>query len=114
MLHHAGLIEPEPEIRAALAAAGIEVVALGPGSAARGCMERHVEGWLRHRRCGLPLVVLKTAQSLDAKVACGDGTSQWITGPEARGGGQLLRAWSHAVLVGSQVVPDPPELQLRC
>ena len=40
--------------------------------------------YLHHRRTGRPFVVLKLAASLDGRTAAPDGTSQWITGPEAR------------------------------
>ena len=70
--------------------------------------------YLAHRVNARPFVVLKVALSMDGKVACGDGTSQWITGPEARADGHLLRAQSQAILVGSgTALADKPTLTAR-
>ena len=40
--------------------------------------------YLNHRRTGRPYVVLKLAATLDGRTAAPDGSSQWITGAEAR------------------------------
>lgn len=70
--------------------------------------------YLTHRRTGRPYVVLKLAASLDGRTAAPDGTSQWITGPEARTDAHRLRAESDAVLVGAGTVrADDPSLTVR-
>ncbi|WP_420433290.1 bifunctional diaminohydroxyphosphoribosylaminopyrimidine deaminase/5-amino-6-(5-phosphoribosylamino)uracil reductase RibD [Candidatus Poriferisocius sp.] len=70
--------------------------------------------YLKHRRTGLPWVVLKLAASLDGRIAAPDATSQWITGPEARIDAHRLRAESDAVLVGAGTVrADDPALTAR-
>lgn len=93
-----------------LAAAGIEVV-LGPGAAEAA---DGLAPYLHHRRTGRPFVVLKLAASLDGRTAAPDGTSQWITGPEARADAHALRAESDAVLVGAGTVrSDDPSLTVR-
>lgn len=70
--------------------------------------------YLTHRRTGRPYVVLKLAASLDGRTAAPDGTSQWITGPEARADVHRLRALSDAVLVGAGTVrADDPSLTVR-
>jgi len=70
--------------------------------------------YLHQRSTKRPYVVVKSALSLDAKVACQDGTSQWITGEAARSHGHLLRARSQAILVGSRTaVVDKPLLTVR-
>lgn len=61
-----------------------------------------------------PYVVAKMAQSLDGRIALGNGVSQWISGPQARAFGHLLRAQSEAILVGSAtVLEDAPRLTCR-
>ena len=61
---------------------------------------------------GLPYIRLKLAMTLDGYVADCDGTSKWITGPEARNWVQHLRAEADAIMVGAQTVfADHPSLQ---
>jgi diaminohydroxyphosphoribosylaminopyrimidine deaminase/5-amino-6-(5-phosphoribosylamino)uracil reductase len=63
---------------------------------------------------GRPLVTLKIAMSLDGKVAAPDGTSQWITGEEARTEVHDLRRRVDAVVVGAGTVEiDDPRLTFR-
>ena len=70
--------------------------------------------YLKHRRTGLPWVVLKLAASLDGRIAAPDTTSRWITGTEARIDAHRLRAESDAVLVGAGTVrADDPALTVR-
>ena len=58
--------------------------------------------------------MLKVASAADGAIACADGTSQWITGPAARAHGQLLRASSQAIMVGSgTAIADAPQLTRR-
>lgn len=61
-----------------------------------------------------PLVSLKLAVSADGKIARAPGGDQWITGPEARRFGHLLRAQTDAILVGiGTVLADDPDLTCR-
>ena len=70
--------------------------------------------YLTHRTTGRPWVVLKLASSLDGRTAAPDGTSQWITGDEARADAHRLRAESDVVLVGAGTVrADDPTLTVR-
>lgn len=70
--------------------------------------------YIHHRKTGKPYVILKIATTVDGKVAASDGSSQWITGPEARVEGHKLRAYSDAICVGKgTVLSDNPELTVR-
>ena len=50
----------------------------------RGGRSRLLAPYLVHRVLGRSFVVLKTATSLDGRIAARDGSSRWITGPAAR------------------------------
>lgn len=64
-----------------------------------------------HRR---PRVVWKYAASLDGRSAAADGTSQWITGEQARHAVQLGRARCGAIIVGTgTALADNPRLTVR-
>lgn len=95
---------------ATLRAAGIEVAAgLGEGAVA-GLNAR----WTLATGARRPFVTVKLAQSMDARIAAADGTSQWITGPEARQDGQAIRSRVDAVLAGTgTVLADNPRLTAR-
>src|SRR5712691_8663696 len=93
-----------------LAEAGVEVVegVLRDEAAALN------PGFLKHWRSPLPFVTLKMASSLDGKVAARDGSSRWITGPDAREDAHRLRAASGAVVVGAgTALADDPSLTVR-
>lgn len=69
----------------------------------------------RHRvRTGRPWVVWKFAATLDGRSAAVDGSSRWITGPEARLDVHAERARCGAVVVGTgTVLADDPRLTVR-
>lgn len=70
--------------------------------------------YLHHRRTGRAWCLLKLATSLDGKIAAADGTSQWLTGRDARADVHRLRAESQAVVVGSgTALADAPSLTVR-
>ncbi|KAA9131049.1 bifunctional diaminohydroxyphosphoribosylaminopyrimidine deaminase/5-amino-6-(5-phosphoribosylamino)uracil reductase RibD [Marinihelvus fidelis] len=71
-------------------------------------------GFILRMREGRPFVRVKLAQSLDGRIALGNGASQWITGPEARADVQAWRARASAILTGiGTVAMDDPSLNVR-
>ncbi len=61
-----------------------------------------------------PWVRLKMAATLDGRTALADGSSQWITGAEARRDGHRWRARACAILTGIGTVrADDPRLTVR-
>ncbi|MCA0202168.1 MAG: bifunctional diaminohydroxyphosphoribosylaminopyrimidine deaminase/5-amino-6-(5-phosphoribosylamino)uracil reductase RibD [Proteobacteria bacterium] len=63
---------------------------------------------------GRPLFALKTATSLDGRIALASGESRWITGDTARRAVHAVRARYDAILVGSETaLTDDPLLTCR-
>jgi diaminohydroxyphosphoribosylaminopyrimidine deaminase/5-amino-6-(5-phosphoribosylamino)uracil reductase len=61
-----------------------------------------------------PFVILKTAASLDGKIATHSGDSRWISSKVARNYGHHLRAGVDAILIGrATAAKDDPELSAR-
>jgi len=93
-----------------LRAAGVEVVAGVCADEARTLLD----SWLAVQRLGRPHITVKWAQSLDGRAAAADGTSQWITGPDARADVHVRRAHADAIVVGTgTVLGDDPALTAR-
>jgi diaminohydroxyphosphoribosylaminopyrimidine deaminase / 5-amino-6-(5-phosphoribosylamino)uracil reductase len=68
----------------------------------------------KHARTGRPLVVFKSAMTLDGKVATVSGDSQWISGESSRARAHRWRAESDAVAVGiGTALFDDPRLTAR-
>jgi len=109
-----GIEDPDERVRGAgvraLRVAGVSVdVGVGEDD-----VRDQLAPYLKHRRTGRPWVVLKLAATLDGRTAAPDGTSQWITGAEARADSHRLRAQSDAVIVGAGTVrADDPSLTAR-
>jgi diaminohydroxyphosphoribosylaminopyrimidine deaminase/5-amino-6-(5-phosphoribosylamino)uracil reductase len=71
-------------------------------------------GFVKRMTEGKPWVRLKIATSLDGKTALLNGTSQWITSPEARLDGHHWRAQACCILTGiGTVKEDNPQLNVR-
>ncbi|TXK43944.1 bifunctional diaminohydroxyphosphoribosylaminopyrimidine deaminase/5-amino-6-(5-phosphoribosylamino)uracil reductase RibD [Nonomuraea sp. C10] len=76
--------------------------------------ERVNAEWLTWARLGRPHVTWKFAATLDGRSAAADGTSQWITSPEARADVHRLRARSDAIVAGiGTVLADDSRLTAR-
>lgn len=108
------LEDPDPRVAGAglqrLRDAGL-TVEVGEGAARA---TELLAPYLAQRRTGRPYVVLKLAASVDGRTAAPDGTSRWITGPDARADAHALRAESDVVLVGAGTVrADDPALTVR-
>lgn len=108
-----GALDPNPQATggvATLRAAGVEVVTGVEEEACRAL----AEVFLTRIERGRPLVQAKLAMTLDGRIAAKDGTSRWISGPEARRRVHLWRAEAEAVLTGSGTAQvDDPTLDVR-
>lgn len=61
-----------------------------------------------------PWVIMKTAMTLDGKIACSTGDSRWVSGEESRAYTHELRNELQAIMVGvDTVIADNPELTCR-
>lgn len=67
--------------------------------------------WIEHKK---PFVVLKTAMTLDGKIATATGQSKWITNETSRAYGYKLRDIYDGIMVGiNTVIEDNPMLTAR-
>ncbi len=109
-----GVRDPNPEVRGRgvrkLKAAGLKVET----GILKGECQTLIEYFSKFIQSGKPYVILKSAVSLDGKIATAKGESKWITGPKARQRVHQLRAQVDAILVGAQtVIQDNPSLTAR-
>jgi diaminohydroxyphosphoribosylaminopyrimidine deaminase/5-amino-6-(5-phosphoribosylamino)uracil reductase len=104
-------LDPNPRVRgksvAKMKKSGIEVKVGVCAEEAR-CVN---EVFFKNMENKRPFVVIKTAQSLDGKIAASKGVSKWITSARSRTFAKRLRDKYDAVLVGiNTVVKDNPSL----
>ncbi len=109
-----GCLDPNPKHAGRgveiLEKAGIEVVS---NILKKECQQIN-EGFFHWITTGRPFVVLKIAQTLDGKIACYNGKSQWITGKEARKRVMQLRLWADCVVTGGSTFRiDHPRFTVR-
>ncbi|RYM14595.1 bifunctional diaminohydroxyphosphoribosylaminopyrimidine deaminase/5-amino-6-(5-phosphoribosylamino)uracil reductase RibD [Sphingobium cupriresistens] len=75
---------------------------------------RAMAGFVLRQTLGRPHVTLKLGLSLDGRIALSDGSSRWITGPDARAHAHMERARHDAILVGGGTLrADAPSLDVR-
>lgn len=70
--------------------------------------------YLKRTLTGRPFVIAKWAMTLDGKLACATGDSQWISGPRSRAVVHALRGRMDGIVVGiGTVLADDPQLTAR-
>lgn len=111
---HYAVGDPNPEAAGGaetLVSAGVDVTS---GLRAQDVERGPLRAWLHRQRTGRPHVTWKYAATLDGRSAAADGTSQWITGPEARERVHADRSKLDAIVVGTgTVLADDPRLTAR-
>lgn len=88
-------------------------LAVTPGVLASECenLNEAFNHWIVY---GTPFVLVKSAMTLDGKIATASGESKWITGELARACAMKLRQGADAILVGiNTVLMDDPALTVR-
>jgi len=109
-----GAIDPNPLHQSR----GIELLRENGVEVHTGVLQHECEGinpifhhWMR---TGLPMIAVKTATTLDGKIATAYGKSQWITGPIARNHVMEWRRYFPAIAVGAgTALSDNPSLTVR-
>ncbi len=111
---YAATPDPDPKVASRgfdlLRKAGIEVHC---GICEREARELN-EAYMKHRATGMPFVILKSAMSLDGKIATRTGDSKWITSERSRAFAHRIRSEVDAIVVGAATVrADNPSLTAR-
>ena len=109
------MMDPDPRVsgsgKAVLEAHGIQVRTGILESEARKLNEAYIKYITTGKR---PFVILKTAMSLDGKIATASGQSRWITSQDSRERVHQIRDEVDAILVGiGTVIRDDPSLTTR-
>ncbi len=106
--------DPNPQV----AGRGIQQLKRAGLAVEVGCCQQEAaklnEVYVHWVKTGRPFVILKSAMTLDGKIATAKGESKWITGPQARAHVHQLRSRMDAIAVGvNTVLHDDPQLTAR-
>ncbi len=111
---HAAMLDPDSNV----ARRGFEELARAGIAVHYPLLERDArrlnEAYIKHRTTGMPFVILKSAMSLDGRIATRTGDSQWITNERSRAFAHRLRSRVDAIVVGASTARiDDPQLTAR-
>ncbi len=106
--------DPNPQV----AGRGIQQLKRAGITVDVGCLQHEAaklnEIYVHWVKTGRPFVILKSAMTLDGKIATAKGESKWITGPKAREHVHQLRSQVDVIAVGvNTVLKDDPQLTVR-
>ncbi len=110
----AGMTDPNPRV----AGRGYELLRSNNISVVEGVLEAECRklnsAFIKVMETGLPYVTLKTAMTLDGKIASRTGDSKWISSEESRERVHRMRNEADAVIVGAAtLLSDNPSLTSR-
>jgi diaminohydroxyphosphoribosylaminopyrimidine deaminase/5-amino-6-(5-phosphoribosylamino)uracil reductase len=111
---YVGMLDPNPLV----AGKGIEILKNAGIEVETGIMEAECKAlnpvFLKYITTNLPYVVMKTAMTLDGKIAAKTGDSKWVSCEESREDVQKLRHRLRGIMVGiNTVLTDNPRLNCR-
>lgn len=111
---YVGLLDPNPLV----AGKGIDMMRAAGIQVQTGILEEECrrinEIFLKYITAKRPFVVMKTAMTLDGKIAACTGDSRWVSGPESRQVVQQMRNSLTGIMVGiGTVLSDDPQLTCR-
>lgn len=108
------MTDPNPLV----AGRGIEILQQHGIEVVNGVLEEEArrlnEVFIKYITSNKPFLILKTAMSLDGKIATSEGNSKWITGEESRHYVHEIRNQVAGIMVGiTTVIKDNPTLNTR-
>ena len=109
-----GTLDPNPKINGRgvklLKKAGIETKV---GLLSKECKQLN-KIFFTNQKKSRPYIILKSAQSIDGKIALKNGDSSWISNPESRKDSHYIRSQVKGILIGRETAEkDNPSLTVR-